>query len=220
MPVWDTGYANGNVGGLLEAMLRPTGNFGKFLTVLLSLSVTGNNAATFYSMSLNIQVFVPWLVVVPRYVFSLLATAVYVLLYFCAIGGKAQHATIFSVVPLAIVGSHRFYDTLTDFLGLIGYWASAFLAIVLVEHFLFRENDFKLYDLQSWNVPRRLPTGVAALAAAIVSVGLVVPGMDQAWFVGPIAKSTGDIGFEVAFGVSGILYIPFRWLEIRLRKAL
>jgi hypothetical protein len=57
-------------------MLRPTGNFGKFLTVLLSLSVTGNIAATFYSVSLNIQVFIPWLVIVPRYVFSLLATAV------------------------------------------------------------------------------------------------------------------------------------------------
>src|ERR1700734_3842781 len=60
-------------------MLRPTGNFGKFLTILLSLSVTGNIAATFYSMSLNIQVFIPWLVIVPRYVFALLATAVYAL---------------------------------------------------------------------------------------------------------------------------------------------
>lgn len=75
--VWDTGYADGNVGGLLEAMLRPTGNFGKFLTVLLSLSVTGNIAASFYSISLNIQVFIPWLVIVPRYILSVLATAMY-----------------------------------------------------------------------------------------------------------------------------------------------
>ncbi|KIM74151.1 hypothetical protein PILCRDRAFT_828567 [Piloderma croceum F 1598] len=198
VPVWNTGYTDGNVGGLLEAMLRPTGNFGKFLTVLLSLSVTGNIAATFYSMSLNIQVFIPWLVIVPRYVFSLLATAV--------------------VVPLAIVGSHRFYNTLTDFLGLIGYWASAYGAIILLEHFLFRRGDFTLYDLQNWNLPRKLPTGVAALAAGIASVSLIVLCMDQAWFVGPIAETTGDIGFEVAFCMSGILYVPFRWLEIRLRK--
>ena len=75
--VWNTGYADGNVGGLLEAMLRPTGNFGKFLTVLLSLSVTGNIAASFYSISLNIQVFIPWLVIVPRYILSVLATAMY-----------------------------------------------------------------------------------------------------------------------------------------------
>ncbi|KAG6877210.1 hypothetical protein C0993_009402, partial [Termitomyces sp. T159_Od127] len=76
VPQWDAGYAGGNVGGLLEAMLQPVKGFGKFLTVLLSLSVAGNLAATFYSFSLNIQVFVPPLVIVPRYVFSILATAV------------------------------------------------------------------------------------------------------------------------------------------------
>jgi len=199
VPSWHTGYGSGNVGGLLEAMLSPTGNFGKFLTVLLSLSVTANIAATFYSVSINIQLFIPWLVVVPRYVFSLLATAV--------------------VVPLAIAGSHRFYNTLTNFLGLIGYWFSAFGAIILLEHFLFRRNDCASYDLRYWDVPGRLPTGIAALAASIVSFGIIVPCMDQVWFVGPIAKTTGDIGFEVAFFMSGILYVPFRWLEIRFRKA-
>lgn len=75
VPVWEQGYAGGNVGGLLEAMLCPVGNFGKFLTVLLSLSVAGNNAATMYSMSINLQVIVPIVVSVPRYVFSVVATA-------------------------------------------------------------------------------------------------------------------------------------------------
>ena len=63
------------MGGLLEAMLHPTKGFGKFLTVLLSLSVAGNIAPTFYSVSLNVQVFIPALYVVPRYVFSILAIA-------------------------------------------------------------------------------------------------------------------------------------------------
>jgi purine-cytosine permease-like protein len=75
IPAWEQGYAGGNIGGLLEAMVRPTGGFGKFLAVLLSLSVAGNIAGTFYSISLNIQIFIPPLVVVPRYVFSLVATA-------------------------------------------------------------------------------------------------------------------------------------------------
>lgn len=75
IPVWEQGYAGGNVGGLLEAMLHPVGNFGKFLTVLLSLSVAGNNVATLYSVTLNIQVLIPILVAVPRYIFSLIATA-------------------------------------------------------------------------------------------------------------------------------------------------
>jgi hypothetical protein len=78
IPAWDEGYSGGNVGGLLEAMLRPTKGFGKFLTVLLSLSVAGNIAATFYSVSLNMQILLPPLVIVPRYIFSIVATAMYV----------------------------------------------------------------------------------------------------------------------------------------------
>ncbi|KAF8908581.1 NCS cytosine-purine permease [Gymnopilus junonius] len=197
VPDWDVGYAGGDVGGLLESVLHPVGNFGKFLTVLLSLSVAGNIAATFYSISINIQVFVPALMVVPRYVFSFVAAAI--------------------VVPISIVGAHRFYTALTNFLGLIGYWASAYIGIVLVEHFIFRKNDPARYDMNVWNVPRHLPSGIAAIAAGVLSFGLVIPSMDQVWFVGPIAKTTGDIGFELAFAVSAILYLPFRWLDIRLR---
>ncbi len=76
VPDWQQGYAGGNVGGLLAAMLQPLGKFAKFLTVLLSLSLAANNAPTFYSMSLNMQIFLPFLAVVPRYVFSVVATAV------------------------------------------------------------------------------------------------------------------------------------------------
>lgn len=75
VPAWETGYTGGNVGGLIEAMLQPTGNFGKFLTVLMALSVTANIAATLYSGGLNLQIFIPALIVVPRYLFSLVVTA-------------------------------------------------------------------------------------------------------------------------------------------------
>ncbi|KAJ7596499.1 NCS cytosine-purine permease [Mycena floridula] len=200
VPSWEQGYENGNVGGLLEAMLRPTGKFGKFLTVLLSLSVTGNIAATFYSFCFNIQIFIPQLVIVPRYIFSILATAI--------------------VIPLAIVGSHRFYDTLVNFLGLIGYWAGAFVAVVVLEHLVFRHNDPTAYDLTCWNDARRLPWGLGALAASLFSLAVIVPSMDQVWYVGPIAKSTGDIGFEVAFAATAVSYLPLRALEIKLRHGL
>ena len=75
VPDWEQGYAGGNVGGLLEAILRPLGNFGKFLTVLLSLSVAGNNVATLYAFSINLQAFIPMLAAAPRYVFSVVGTA-------------------------------------------------------------------------------------------------------------------------------------------------
>ncbi|KAF8656966.1 hypothetical protein AX16_002321 [Volvariella volvacea WC 439] len=199
-PDWAAGYEGGDVGGLLAAMLGPTGKFGKFLTVLLSLSVAGNIAVTFYSFSLNLQVFVPFFVNVPRYVFSILATAI--------------------VIPLSIVGSHRFYDTLVNFLGLIGYWAASYVAIILVEHLYFRNNDPGKYDISHWNSARKLPSGLAALGAGVASFGMIIPCMHQVWFTGPIAEKSGDIGFEVAFALSAVLYVPFRMLEIKIRGRL
>ena len=41
--------------------------------------------------------------------------------------------------------------------------------------------------------------------------------MNQVWFIGSIARVTGDIGFEVSFVASGLLYFLFRWIEIRYR---
>lgn len=75
VPLWEQSYSSGDVGGLLEAMLQPVHGFGKFLTVLLSLSVIGNIAITFYSMSFNLQLCIPYLVRIPRYVFSAFSTA-------------------------------------------------------------------------------------------------------------------------------------------------
>jgi len=122
------------------------------------------------------------------------------------------------VIPLSIVGSHRFYGTLLNFLGIIGYWAGAFSSIILTEHIIFRHNDPASYGLQQWNVPRELPSGIAALAAGVASFALVVPCMDQVWFVGAIARTTGDIGFEVAFATSAVLYVHLRALEIWIRQ--
>ena len=123
----------------------------------------------------------------------------------------------FSLIPLSIVGAHKFYDTLTNFLGLIGYWASAFGSVVLLEHLLIRRGDFSKYNLQFWDDYRRLPTGLAALGACLLSCALIVPSMDQVWFVGPIAEKTGDIGFELAFAAAGLCYVPLRYLELRFR---
>jgi purine-cytosine permease-like protein len=76
VPAWEAGYTGGNVGGLVDAMLQPVGKFRKVLMVFISLSVTGNNAPTIYSFGMCFQTFIPPSVVVPRYVFSVIATAV------------------------------------------------------------------------------------------------------------------------------------------------
>jgi hypothetical protein len=37
------------------------------------------------------------------------------------------------ITVLAIVGQHKFYDTLTNFLGIIGYWAGDFLTFAFID---------------------------------------------------------------------------------------
>ncbi|KAH9985669.1 permease for cytosine/purines, uracil, thiamine, allantoin-domain-containing protein [Russula compacta] len=197
VPKWDAGYADGNVGGLINAMLSPVGKSSKVLMVLLSMSVTANNAPGIYSMCMGFQTLIPPLVVVPRYVFSVLATVV--------------------ILLLAIVGQHKLYAALSNFLGIVGYWAGAWVSAICVEHLYFRKGDFTQYDIQYWNVPSRLPLGAAALGASALSFVLVIPSMSQVWYTGPIARTTGDIGFEVAFAATALLYIPLRHLEKRWR---
>ena len=77
-PSWGRAFEGGNIGGLLTEMLSPVGNFGKFLVVLLAINLSSNIAATFYSITLNFQILIPRLVVLPRYLLSLAATGVYV----------------------------------------------------------------------------------------------------------------------------------------------
>jgi purine-cytosine permease-like protein len=92
-----------------------------------------------------------------------------------------------------------------------GAWVSA----ICVEHLYFRKGKFALYDTRSWNVPSQLPPGAAALGASLFSFALVIPSMSQVWYTGPIARKTGDIGFEMA--VTALLYIPLRHVEKRWR---
>lgn len=146
--------------------------------------------------------------------------------------------SVSSLVGVGIVCATRFYTTFTDIMstcfstfieqpplhhacpGLIGYWSVVHGVMVLIEHFVFRKNDFALYDLTAWNTPRRLPLGAAAIVAFLCAFGIIIPCMDQAWYVGPIAKAgSGDIGILVGSCVIGILYPCFRIIERTYWKA-
>lgn len=217
VPLWTAAFEGDNVGGLLAAMLAPAGTFGKILVVLLAINLTSNIAATFYSITLNFQILIPHLVVLPRYFLSLVATAVYVHPHVPQWFPRDLLDCVLRIIPVSLAGAHRFYVTLTNFLALLGYWASMFGAVILVEHFGFRRNNFQAYDYKAWNTPSKLPTGLAALGACLVSIGVIVPAMEQIWWTGPIGKKTGDIGFELAFFVTGLVYAVTRTIELRLR---
>ncbi|EOO03989.1 putative purine-cytosine permease fcy22 protein [Phaeoacremonium minimum UCRPA7] len=197
VPSWEEGYNTNNVGGVLGAMLEPSGGFGKFLLVLLALSVLGNVVGSIYALTLNFQALLFLVRIrIPRIVYTIIATAI--------------------IIPVAIKVAANFFDSLSNFLGIIGYWPAAFVAVIVLEHLVFRKGKAENYDLTQWETARGLPTGLAALGAAVLCFGMVIPGMAQIWYTGPIAVHTGDIGFEMAFALTAALYVPFRFLEVKL----
>jgi len=198
VPVWMNGYQTNAAGGVLAAMLHPAGGFGRFVTVILAFSMVGNLSATMYSITLNFQMFFPLLFRIPRAVFSIVISGV--------------------VIGVAIEAAKSFFVNLESFIGVIGYWSAAFIGIVLVEHIVFRRRNFNSYieDEDAWDDAKKLPPGFAAISAVILSLGLVIPGMAQIWYTGPIAERTGDIGLEFALVVSALLYVPLRFIERKM----
>ena len=198
IPEWQTAYDVNAASGVLSAMLHPAGGFGRFVTVILAFSMLGNLSATMYSITLNLQMAIPWLFRIPRVLFSIAITGI--------------------VIGVAIEAAKSFFLNLENFLGVVGYWSAAFIGIVLTEHLLFRRGSFTSYtqDETAWDNAKMLPLGFAAIGAAVLCFGMVIPSMGQIWFTGPIAKTTGDIGFEIAIVLSAVLYIPLRFAEKRV----
>ncbi|KAL1879403.1 hypothetical protein VTK73DRAFT_6935 [Phialemonium thermophilum] len=197
VPSWASAYEVSGVGGVMFEMLTPAGGFGKFIMVLLALSVIGNIAISMYSVSLNLQMLLPFFARIPRFFFTIVTMAI--------------------MIPCAIHAAEQWETSLENFLALIGYWAGCFDAVLIDELVFFRRMDFSTYDHAIWNVGRKLPSGIPAILASLISMALVIPGMAEVWYTGPIAKTTGDIGFELAFVVTALFYIPLRWLEIKWR---
>ncbi|KAI0284669.1 NCS cytosine-purine permease [Russula aff. rugulosa BPL654] len=152
VPAWKAGYADDNVGGLLNAMLSDAGKLGKGMILVLSLSVAAVNSPRIYSMSLEFQTLIPQLVTYPRYVFSVFPAVL--------------------IALLSVVGQHKSYHNVSNFLG-------AYVGAILVEHLYFRKRNFANYDIQAWNVPSQLPLGAAALGASVMGFLLAITAMNQ-----------------------------------------
>ena len=79
----------------------------------LSHARAANNAPTQYAFSLSLQIVFPFLTRLPRFLLPIVGTAIY--------------------LPIAIAAAAHFASALSNFLGLLGYWSSIFVAILLVE---------------------------------------------------------------------------------------
>ncbi|KAF7542727.1 hypothetical protein G7Z17_g11329 [Cylindrodendrum hubeiense] len=192
---WQTAWDSYGIGGVLAEMLKPAGGFGKFVLVILALSVVGNMVLSNYSVALCLQMLLPIFAKVPRFVFIIVTMAI--------------------MIPMAIYAAAEWATSLENFLSLIGYWAGCFDAVVIEELVVFRKMDYTTFDPRIWNKWRSLPPGFAAIGASLVSLALVIPSMDTTWYTGPIGKHIGDLGFESAFVVTALAYYPLRSLEIK-----
>ncbi|KAL4068575.1 hypothetical protein V8B97DRAFT_1973479 [Scleroderma yunnanense] len=197
VPAWNIGFQNNSsVGGLVNSVLMPVGGFGKFLTVLVALSIPSACAPSMYTFSTSFMAVAGWFTLVPRWVYILISEAI--------------------LIPVAIVGAKTFYTTFVDILSVIGYWSTAFAAIVLTEHVLFRGGSFteEAYPISMWDSARLLPSGIPAVLAFLCAFGTLVLFMSQAWYAGPVARhGSGDCGVYVGFIVAGVIYAVLRGLE-------
>jgi purine-cytosine permease-like protein len=84
-------------------------------------------------------------------------------------------------------------------MNVLGAWLSIYVAVFLLEHWLFRRGSFANYDLATYNDPRGLPHGFAAIAAGCAGAVGAVTGLAQVWWTGPIAGKIGPFGGDVSW---------------------
>jgi NCS1 nucleoside transporter family len=197
VPAWKAGFGTtGDVGGLLAAVVSPLGGFGKFLLVLLALSIVANNIPNDYSLGLSVQVFGKAFQRVKRYIWTLIGAVIYII--------------------IAIIGSQNFAATLQSFLLDVAYWLGGYAIILVLEHFVFRRGQ---YNVDDWNTPSKLPLGWAAIVAIVAGLVGGLLGADQLNFQGFITRHINqpngiDLGFEFSVLLAAVVYLILRRIEI------
>jgi purine-cytosine permease-like protein len=197
---WETALTDHGMGGLMAVIYHPTG-FSKFALVIATFTILGIAVASSYSAGLAAQLVGDYFHAVPRLIWSFLA--------------------MLAALLLSVAGQNHLSTIISNFCSLLGYWAVCFAVILCLEDQWFRRGEG--YDLHAWDNPKDLPLGAAAVTTLIVGylVGALL-GMDQTWFVGPVAKAFGgiggDMGIYLCFALSIVLYWPLRTLEKRMTK--
>jgi purine-cytosine permease-like protein len=213
-PTWEA--AGAGSGALIVAGYSSLGGFGKFCSVLAALGLISNMVPPIYSSGIDFQILGRYTAIVPRFLWNTLAVIIFTV---CALAGKDSLSEIF-----------------TNFLALMGYCEVSFfpfplfallmnvgvvlwIVITLEEEFIFSRRSDPKFIWSDWNVPSRLPLGLAATAAFCIGwIGAILC-MAQVYYVGPLAKTVGDFGADmgnyVGFAWAGLAYLPLRWLELR-----
>lgn len=210
---WADAYSKYSIGGIMAEAFSVWGNFGKFVVVVLYISLACNTIINTYSGAFLFQLIDIYLARVPRWIWATLISAIYLA---CSLAGREHLSDIIGYV-----------------LPMLGYWISMYIALLLEENFLFRrknareihyrefEGDEKssFYSWEKWDKPEYRTAGFAcALSFGCGVVGAVM-GMNQKYYIGPISKKIGefggDIGMWLCMGFTAVTYPGLRWLELK-----
>ncbi|KAG7196077.1 uncharacterized protein KQ657_000088 [Scheffersomyces spartinae] len=227
---WNDAYAEAGMGGLLFKAFERWNGGGKFLLMVIFISLISNNIINTYSACFGIQLFGGFLTKIPRWFWSIVVTIVYMV--------------------CALVGRNKFSTILSNFLPMVGYWISMYFMILLEENTIFRTNRFKHlfihefpsdkfterpqekelhstnirlnqhYNFDIWNDPSKITNGYAATLAFCCGVAGAVLSMSQTYWIGPIAKAVGgefggDVAMWLSMGFSGVVYPFLRYIELK-----
>ena len=112
-------------------------------------------------------------------------------------------------------GQSGYYQNYTNFLLVLGYWISPWLAVVLSDYFLVRSRRSDIRDFYAGAGTVR-----AGFWAFLIGLACSVPFFNQSLFMGFIAKQfpqIGDLSYYVSFSVAFLLYA---WFSARHRREL
>ncbi|PYI13768.1 hypothetical protein BO99DRAFT_426834 [Aspergillus violaceofuscus CBS 115571] len=196
-PAFATAYDESSIGGVVLYSMTPRA-WGQVTGVLFAVSFTAVQSAMFYSMSLSLQQLHRFVMQIPR------------LLWTTLISG--------TILGIALGGQNAVADIISNFVALLGYFGIILTGCMALEHFVFRPR-LGGYDADKWQDQTVMPWGVAGLTTLLAGYGLTFLGMNQTWFVGPLAKligdGGGDVGPFIALLSCLIIFAPVRTLEIK-----
>jgi len=201
VPDYAAVFADSDASGVLLEIFSPWGGGGKFIQVVLALSIISNCVPNTYSAALSAQALFPIFEKIPRAFWTILMFVIYTA---ASIGGREHFSTI-----------------LSNFLSILSYWIAFFFVVVFEEHMIFRKYVIPGgYDLTVYDSIRHLPVGAAGIFACCVGAGMAAVGMAQVWFIGPLGAAAGgpfggDVGFEMSFASTAVVYPPLRYLEYK-----
>lgn len=105
-------------------------------------------------------------------------------------------------LALSLAGAGRFESFYEDFLLLLGYWVTPWIAILLIDFFVFKRNSGT--DLNKVT-SSMIGSGIWAF---LIGILVSIPFFSSTLYTGPVAKQLNgaDLSFYVAFLAAGIIY--------------